>query len=54
MTESRRRFTGEFKARVAVAAMREDRTLASEFGVRGTSIRSIRFVGPLVLPAGRW
>ena len=41
MTKKRRRFTAEFKARVAVAAMKEDRTLAelaSEFGVHASQI----------------
>jgi transposase len=41
MTKKRRRFTPEFKARVAVAAMKEDRTLAelaSEFGVHASQI----------------
>jgi transposase-like protein len=41
MTRKRRRFTAEFKARVAVAAMKEDRTLAelaSEYGVHASQI----------------
>ena len=41
MTKKRRRFTAEFKARVAVAAMKEDRTpaeLASEYGVHASQI----------------
>jgi transposase len=41
MSKKRRRFTAEFKARVAVAAMKEDRTLAelaSEFGVHASQI----------------
>ena len=41
MTKKRRRFTAEFKARVAVAAMKEARTpaeLASEYGVHASQI----------------
>ena len=41
MTRKRRQFTAEFKARVALAAMKEDRTLAelaSEFGVHTSQI----------------
>jgi transposase len=42
-TKKRRRFTPEFKARVALAAMKEDRTLAelsSEFGVHASQIKA--------------
>lgn len=45
MTRERRQFTAEFKARVALAAMKEDRTLAvlaSEFGVRASQIAALR------------
>jgi len=41
MTRKRRQFTPEFKARVALAAMKEDRTLAelaSEYGVHASQI----------------
>lgn len=44
MTRERRQFTAELKARVALAAMKEDRTLAvlaSEFGVRASQIATL-------------
>jgi hypothetical protein len=44
MTRKRRRFTAEFKARVAVAAMREDRTLAEQI---------VRNLGSTIPLAGR-
>ncbi|WP_297325970.1 transposase [Nitrosomonas sp.] len=55
MSKKRTQYSSEFKAKVALAAIRRDETipqLAARYGIHLTQINS--WTGPLILPMCRW